>query len=85
MHDSVTLLLAAKAHLATGTDDDAVVTDLCKKFGIEPDDALAAVVAAELLANQPERGDPVSPAEKLPHHRRFDVTERTPCIETPHP
>ena len=86
MKRSVALLLAAQAELATHDNErDVIVSNLCRTFDIGTDDALAAVVAAQLLANQPDLGEPVSPVEETSHQQRSAVTERTTCIETPHP
>jgi hypothetical protein len=58
MMDSLALLLAARAELVTNDDRDLIVTNLCRMFDIAADDALAAVIAAQLLADQPGRNDP---------------------------
>ncbi len=58
MKNSVALLSAARAELAVHDDNDSIVTNLCQTFGVGTDDALAAVIAAQLLANQPGQNRP---------------------------
>ena len=45
MKNSVALLIAARAELATHDVRDVIVGNLCRTFGIGTDDAMAAVVA----------------------------------------
>ena len=53
MKNSVALLIAARAELAVHEEEHLIVANLCRTFGVGTGDALAAVVAAQLLADQP--------------------------------
>ena len=60
MQDSVTMLLAATAAIAEhGDEPHIVVADLCRRFGVDEDAALAMATAAQLIARAPRssRGD----------------------------
>jgi hypothetical protein len=83
MKESVALLIAARAELATEDDHDVIVSNLCRTFDIGTDDAQGAVVAAQLLAAQPGRDDQVHRVEEPPHQHRPIAAQS--CIATPHP
>ena len=54
MHESVALLIAARAGLVEHEDDAlAVVADLRRRFGVDEDAATAVVTAAQLLEASP--------------------------------
>jgi hypothetical protein len=59
MKESVALLIAARTELAVHDDHATIVTNLCRTFDIGADDALAAIAAAQLLANRPGRDIPL--------------------------
>ena len=77
--DSVALLVVARA-LVAQHDDDEVVSRLCCTFGIGADDANGAVVAARLLASQPQWNNQDRETE-APHLQ--SVTASRSCTATP--
>ena len=61
MHDSVALLIAARAGLVEHEDDAlAVVADLRRRFGVDQDAASAVVTAAQLLEASPRSAADIS-------------------------
>jgi hypothetical protein len=69
MQNSVALLMAARAELVSHDDRDAIVTNLCRIFAIGREDASAALVAAELLAEQPGPSDPLPVGTEMSHQQ----------------
>ena len=79
MKESVALLVAARAELATHDDHEVVVSILCRRFDVTAEDAQGAVLAAQLLASQPGRDEHIRPVAANPDNRRF-VPDASPCI-----
>jgi hypothetical protein len=71
MKNSVALLIAARTELVVHDDRDVMVANLCRTFDIRPDDALAVIAAAQLLADQPGRDKPFGVIDGTPLRAGF--------------
>ncbi|MGO9876596.1 MAG: hypothetical protein ACLPVY_22710 [Acidimicrobiia bacterium] len=77
MKNSVALLIAARAELAVRDNRDVIVSNLCRTFDVGPDDALAVIAAAQLLADQPGRDSPFDDIDGTAIPARFVADQPT--------